>query len=169
MDALQRETNAAAVLLETLAVEIGDDDELAADMVEGSTNLMEAIDRALDRLSELNAHVDGLKSREAALATRRRRFEKQIAYIRDAIAEALDVIGKGKIERPAGTLYTSLPRPKLVITDETAISADYFVQPPMPPAVLDKKALLAALVQETPGILGARLSNQKPTLNIRTK
>ena len=159
------EINAARMLLTNMADILGEDSELRADMLEGSTNLNEVVDAAMRRLVELAAMRKGLGAAMEALKKRDFRFETQEDNLKTLLLEALSVAEKKRHECAYGTLSRAAVPPKVVITDESAIPGEYWKQPE---PVLDKRALLAAL-KDLPAegtIPGATLSNGSETIKI---
>lgn len=160
---LIREGEAAKALISALG-EIGKDDLLAADMIEGETGLFEAIDAALARLGELEAHDDGLEQYIKRLSARRERLGNQAASIRVSLLMAMDAAGLRKVERPAATLSITKQPPKSIVTNEADIPPDYWTRGE---PKLDRKRLLADL-KSGKDIPGATLSNQAETITIRS-
>lgn len=142
---------------------IGDDAELAADTVEGETNLQEVMRSALARVIALDAMTAGIKTTMDALADRKARLEKQREMIREGLSVAMEVASLKKLETPLATISLRAVPPKVEILDESAIPASYWK--PQDPK-LDRKAVLDALKarEEVPG---ATLSNGGSTISIR--
>jgi hypothetical protein len=160
---LQNEGEAARALLAKIRSVIGDDEEAAADAVEGETNLIEAVDTALDRLAEIEAHTEALSGLVKSYKERADRLEHQSEQIRAALGLAMTTAGLRKLERPAGTLSLRAVPPKAIITSEVDLPARFYVeQNPK----LDKKAVLDALkAGET--VPGAELSNGSEAIQVR--
>lgn len=163
MTDLYTQTEAARVLLSNMRDVIGDDEELALSTIEGETGLLEAIDEAVNRLSEIKSLVSGTQSRIDELKTRADRYEAQAERIRTAIMNAMQMAGVKKLERSEATLSIRSVPPKAIVKAEADIPADYWkAQAPK----LDLKALTAAL-KDGASIPGAELSNGGETLSIR--
>lgn len=160
---LRQETEAARTLLATLADVLADDAELAADTIEGETNLREVMRSALARIVELDTMTDGIKATQEALAGRKARLEKQRDMIRECLAVALEVSGLKKLETPLATVSLRAVAPKVEVIDESAIPATYWK--PQEPR-LDRKALLDAL-KDKQDVPSATLSNGGVALSIR--
>lgn len=195
---LTKETKAAALLIEQMKMITGgasdEDATLVNDMIEGETNLHDAIESALELIAMDAAHVAALAARKKALDERMERKKHRGVGIRQAILNALDTIGQKKIEFAGCTLTRKALPAKLMITDESKLPAKFFVTPPPPPPELDTKAVIvymkarAEALKEAmekpeserqaamkaaeaayPAIPGAELSNGGETLQIREK
>lgn len=163
---LATEGAAAQALFHNMRAIISDDDEdLIGDTVEGETNLMETIDRAIVRLQEIEAHGASIKSQMTDLKERSDRFKKQSELIRTALASALGMARLKKVERALATISLRAVAPSLVVVEEADIPSEYFE--PQPPR-LDKKAVLDAL-KSGEKVPGASLSSGGETISIRSK
>jgi hypothetical protein len=157
---LFRETRAAKTLLAQLADIIGDDQQAAADLVEGETSLNEAIDAAVQKLVEDTAAVRGLKSMIEDLTRRQVRLEERIKNFRTALSVALEQAGRKSVEHPAVTISLRAVAASVAITDEAAVPSRFWkAGEPR----LDKHALLEALKAKEL-IPGVSLSNGRTTL-----
>jgi len=182
-----KEAEAAKALREGVIALAGDDEDFLADMVEGETNLFEAIDGLLIGIANDTAMIMGLNSVMSNMDARKDRFEARIEQRRALIEQAMSIAEIPKVERAIATVSLGLRAPKVIITDEALIPADYW-KPADP--TLDKKALgdalkarakaIEALPQDRdardaaiaalpPEIPGATLSNAAPSLTIRSK
>ncbi len=159
-----KEAAAVQVLRSSMAAVDPDDEVLMMDMIEGETNLFEALDVILSRISVNNAMIFGIDEAEKQMSNRRDRFKKRIEADRALIEQAMMIAELDKIERPTATLSLSKRAPKAEITEEADIPAEFFK--PQPPK-LDRKAVLDAL-REGREVRGAYLSNAAPSLTIRS-
>ena len=98
---LHKEIEAARVLLADLGDILGDDLEARADAVEGQTELLEAIERSLMRVAEIEALETGLESMMSNLKARQTRLAKQKENLRTALAVALEVSERKRFDREA--------------------------------------------------------------------
>lgn len=162
---LTREAEAARTLLLNIRDVIGDDEQAAADAVEGETSFNEACAAAIARLAELDTHDAALSAHIETLRARGQRFKKQAEGIRAALAAALAQADIKKLELPAATLSRRPVAPSVIVTDEASIPADFWKRGE---PKLDRKALLAAL-KDKQDIPGATLSNGGETLAILEK
>lgn len=160
---LQLETEAAQRLKEKLIATYGEDEDLIRDMVEGETSLREAIGHAALELAAVEGEKEGIEIALAKLKARLTRYCERAQGIRDAIQVAMETAELTSLKTPAATLFMRASPPRLEVTEEAAIPAVFFKQPP---PVLDKKAVSDALKakQDVPG---AVLSNQPPALSVR--
>lgn len=160
---LHEQSLAANVLLANIRDVIGDDEEMALVVIEGETDLKEAIAAAVDRISDLNAHMEALSAQIKALGERKSRFEVQGERLRAAIHVAMGQAGLRKLELPQATLSVKAVPAKVEILDEALIPSKYWkAQDPK----LDKKAITDALKSKE-AIPGATLSNGGETISIR--
>lgn len=172
---LTAEAEAAAVLIDHYRAVIGEDDDARMDLVEGETDLVEAITAGLHRLQVLDALTDGIKEYERKLKARRDRLANQSEMIRAAIGVALERAEVKKVETSVGTVTLKKVPPKLIVdeTRESEIPAAFWAMKP----ILNKKMLLEELKKraaeaEESGKLpeeipGATLSNGAMTVQVR--
>ena len=142
-----------------------DDEQLLADAIEVETSLPEAIDAALARLAELEAHSEALKQQMTALAARSGRFSAQGDRIREALMLALLASGQKRVERAVATVSIASKPAAVVITDEAALPSDMLRHRPPEP---DKRAIKAA-IDRGEMVPGALLGSGGVTLKINRK
>lgn len=159
---LARETEAARVLRENLA-DIIQDDEDAADFVEGQTSLVEAIELAVKQTGEDESAIEAIDSYVAKLKSRKDRLKSRIETMRAAIGVAMDQASQKKIETPYGTVTRKKVTQSAIVTDEASIPSKYWVTPD---PKLDKAALAADL-RAGEKVEGATLSNGGETVAIK--
>jgi hypothetical protein len=161
---LTREAAAVAALREALGAATWNDEPLVADMIEGETSFMEALDALLLADLQDTAFANALADAKATLDGRRARIEARQSARRAAIERAMLIADVKKIERPGATLSLAQRKPAIEIEDEAAIPSGFFKTKP----VLDKTALAEAL-NEGRAVPGARLSNGTVSLTVRRK
>ena len=162
---LHLETEAAKRLKEKLTEAYGEDAELIRDMVEGETNLHEAIGKATLELAAVEGEKEGIEIALAKLKARLTRHCEKAQGIRDAIQAAMETAELTSLKTPAATLSMKASPPSVEITNQSELPVIFLKQPP---PVIDKKAISAALKSgET--IPGAVLSNQPPALAVMFK
>lgn len=160
---LKREAEAAAALLANIRDILGDDEADVLDAVEGQTDLLEAIGKAVERLGEIGAHVDGLNAHVASLRDRKDRLQKQAENLRTAIAVAMDAATLRRIELAVATVSLKATPPKAEVVSEADIPSKFWKQPP---PVLDRSTLLDALKAKE-AVPGATLSNGGMSIQVR--
>ena len=141
--------------------ELEEDDVLRLDMVEGETNAMELLDQLIQAERDARTLGEAIDLEIARLNKRFTRFENRRMAIRKLMMQLMEAANLKKAERPAATVSIAAGRPKVLITDESAI----------PPAFtrtkveIDKESIAKTLkaMGEVPG---ATLSNAEPTLRI---
>lgn len=167
---LHQELEAAKLLISQLKIIDEDGDpELLADMIEGSTNLTEAVDATLSTIGEDLAMAEALKAQEAQLKARRERFERRAQQKKFAIQNAMTLIGNPKMERPLCTIGKRKGGQSAEIVEEYEIPGCYW-EPSEP--TLNKKLLLADLKAAKEAgieIPGAKLVTGEDTFSFRWK
>lgn len=160
---LSNETVAAQTLLANIRDTLGEDDELCADMIEGETDFWEVMQRAVDRIGELDAFVKGLTDYQKSVGERKSRFEAQAENLRTAISVGMSTLGIKKREMSGATLTLRDKAREPVVVDESQIPSQYW-KPQAPK--LDRKALRdsAKSGEEIPGV---ELDNGGVSLTIR--
>lgn len=161
---LTREVRAAQDLLTIISDAVGDDDQAAADMIEGETSLFEALDRAISEIKNCEIMSVGCADAIDTLTARKRRADNRKGVIRAAIEQAMATVDLKTVQRPTATLTISHRAGKAIITEESEIPARFF-KPQAPK--LDLKALTDALKAES--VPGAHLGNGTISLTIREK
>ena len=161
--ALYDETKTAAMLLAQMADIIGDDEDAKRDLVEGETSLREVIAKAVQKIGEDGAAIDGIHAYITELKQRAERIEQRVENMRTAVAVALELAQEKKIETAFGTVTLRAAARHAIITEESEIPSHFWE--PRPPK-LDKSALTKAL-KEGQQIAGATLSNGGNAIQIR--
>lgn len=181
-----KEAQAVAALRASIAELDGEDDTLLIDVIEGQSNLFEILDALLLRRADSIGLAEGVGKAIERMEVRKRRFEARAEADKALVEQALVIAGVKTVERPIGTLTLARRAPKLHVTQESDIPAEYWkTGDPQ----LDKKALTAALTARSkaiaelpddpteraaalaslpPEIPGATLSNGAPGLTVRS-
>jgi hypothetical protein len=120
--------------------------EVIADTLEALTGDFDvkAIQVAKFILS-LEANADAVKEAAKATADRAARIQKRADSIRAYLQFHMEALQRPHIEDIEITLKLKKNPPAVVITDEHAIPAQFWVEPELPPKRLDKKAIKAAI------------------------
>lgn len=142
-----------------------DDPQLILDMIEGETELNEALAALVDLNIEDEILLEGLKAKIDDLGARKSRVEKTIETRRNVMLMALEKAGIPTVKLPTATLSVGKTAQQAVITDESQIPARFWKsQDPK----LDKADLASAL-RSGEIIPGAELSNGGIKLTVRVK
>lgn len=160
---LAMQTDAAKMLLAQCADILGDDAEAAQITIESETNLVEAIERAVKRIAEIDALRASIKDLVEKTKARDERFKNQRELLRTAVLMAMEGAGMARLEMAVATLSTKKVPAGLQVVDESQIPSKFFVRGD---PKLDKKAVLEALKakEEVPG---ATLDNGSTTIQIK--
>lgn len=164
---LDREIDAAKLLLTSLADILEGDEQFAADLIEGETSLNEAIQSAVELYCRDKTFCDAIDIQISLLETRKARLEKRMSMTRVLVGTALDVAGKKKVETPLGTATMKATQASLILDDEEEhlIPTEYWKRSD---PKLDRAAIKADL-KKGKAIPGARLSNGGSTVQFTFK
>jgi hypothetical protein len=162
---LIRQAQAVQQLLAAYRDIIGDDEDFAADVIEGETDFVEIVNAMIGHEGQDKAHTLAIETYIEALMAKRDRIEARIEKRRNALLIAFQTAGiKGSLRCPLGTVGLRATPPKVIPTNEALIPDEFWTKPE---PELDKKALGAALKAKRK-IPGAELSNGGVTISIRT-
>lgn len=157
---LGQESEAARDLLSALG---DDDDEINHDIIEGETNLLEAVEIALAEIDECELLIAGCKDRITTYQSRKGRLEARKDRVRALIEQAMLRVGLPSLKLAGATLSVKRTSPKIIITDESAIPAEFWKSEPK----LDRSALAEAAKDRA--IPGVEMSNGGAALQVRRK
>lgn len=163
---LMLEARAAASLLDDLRRQMELDEEDAATVVEGETNLIEAITEALNISDDAAGMCQAIDARIQALKARRERYAHKVERIRGLIADAMLMAGQKTLPLPGATLTVSDAPPSVVIINEDEVPDGYWTTKTT--RSLNKKAIGDA-IKAGSDVPGATLENMKPRLTVRVK
>lgn len=142
--------------------ELAEDEQLRADMVDGSTDAHELLQKLTNYLFDATTMSSALKERAQALASRRARYEKQQSFFRDAIFKVLKAANLRRVVLPEATLSIS-KKPAPVEIDDEATLPDEYVKIERSP----RKSEIAAALKAGVDVPGARLGEPDEGLTVR--
>lgn len=105
----------------------GDDEQLFADMIEGTTDAKEFLQSIDDRTAEDEELIAAIKSRESALKLRRERIEARIEARRKLMLDVVKATGRSKFELPTSTLSIRKGGMRAIVTDPDAVPDEFLV------------------------------------------
>ena len=140
------------------------DEDVFLDTLDGITEAADFIAHWARQAREDEAMAKALRAMQADMTERYNRLEARADKRRSVALALMNAIGKKKIIRPDLTITVQAGRPAVRITDDAALP-DEFCRTVRSP---NKTAIRDALELGEP-VPGAVLSNQEPTLTIRTK
>lgn len=155
----------AATVIKASIAKLTDDTDALIDTLEGETDLDVIVRSLLLSLEEDQLMIDGLGARIADLAERKQRFELRIGTKRTLVHQALELLGRAKMEFDIATVSLGKAAPALQVVQEAEIPSRFWKAGD---PKLDKPALLDAL-KAGEAIPGAALKNGAPRLTIRRK
>lgn len=106
--------------------EMADDIDLLADMIEGETDLLRILEKAVSARQEAVSMAEAIKSREGDLSERRKRFERQADSIKRTIQALMEVAGQDKITLPEATISITSARTIVNVMDLEALPQGFF-------------------------------------------
>ena len=156
-------------LLRVTHPEVWDGDEqLLADMLEGSTDLHGFVSATVRLMRKAEANAKGARADAdeyaAPLMLRAARFEQRSEALRGLMFKLLMHAGLKKLELAAATLSIRAGQPRVIITDEARLP-ESFVRIKREP----DKHLIASHLKAGEPVPGASLSNSEPVLSVRVK
>ena len=141
--------------------ELAEDEDLRADMLEGSTDLHEIMERLLSEEREADGLVESTKSRIDKLATRRASFRNRQQSLRDIMMSIMQQADLRKLKFPEATIAISKTGRAVQVLDE-ALVPDEFCRFKRE---ISKTAIKEALVNGI-DVPGAVLDNGSETIRI---
>lgn len=144
--------------------EMAEDVELLSDMIEGETDLLRILEKAVAARQEAVCMAEAIKLRENELNERRKRMERQADAIKRTIQTLMEVAGAEKITLPEATLSITAARTSVNVTDIEALPQGFFKT--------ERKALskeIKTALEAGERIPGAELMMGDCGLMIRTK
>lgn len=101
--------------------ELAEDEELRADMIEGSTAAYDVLDRILTRFREAEADGSAIASRIDNLAARQAGAEKRARAMRRLALRLMTAGDLRSVKLPEGTLTRTKGRESIEVTDEASL------------------------------------------------
>ena len=152
----------AAEILDVL--EDDPDEQAFLDTLDGATDALDIADMLISRAMSAGAMADAIKSQEADLAARRKRYEARESACRGLMLQLVDAMGVKKLERPAATISRRAGGVSCVITDEASVPSQLCKTTTTP----DKAAIKAQLLAGK-AVPGAALVTGEDGVTVRTK
>jgi Siphovirus Gp157 len=144
--------------------EMASDEKLFSDMLDGeSGDAMEVLDAVIRASIIATSMAAEAASRAKSISDRATRYKARAEALRGAAFGALSALDIRRHERPDFTASIRMGQPAVVITDESALPAA-FVRTKTEP----EKTLIAAALKAGQDVPGAALTNQTPSIQVRT-
>ena len=141
--------------------ELKEDEELKANMLEGSTDFRETMEKLLRRTQDNIYLSKACQEAERDINDRRKRFDKRVEFGRELMKRLLEAANVRKMELPTATISLMNTAPQVVILNEYEIPDDFMRIKKEPNKVLLKEML------EKMDVPGVTLSNGGTSLVIR--
>jgi len=141
--------------------ELKEDEDLKNDMLEGTTDFHETMERLLRKTQDSIYLAKACQEAERDIYSRRERFEKRVAFGRELMKRLMEAADTRKLEFPTATLSLMINPPQVLITNEDELPDEFFRIKKEPNKTLIKQAL------EKTDVRGATLSNGGTSIVIR--
>jgi hypothetical protein len=120
------------------------DDQLIADMLEGSTDLHEFLAAVVRRMVEATAFAAGIEAMIDQMKARRDRFNQRTEAMRGLALSIITAAQIKRLELPEATLSVVKPRERVVVANDADVPATYCHPPVVKPDLKKIKAALDA-------------------------
>jgi hypothetical protein len=144
--------------------EIGDDEQLLLDMLEGETDYIRVVDHLINYRQEAVERIAGINARKDELAIRKGRFEGRIERVDGMLMEIMQAANLRKLPTDEVTIAVVKKPDRVEVVNLDAIPQGYFRLE----KTADKRAILNAL-KEGEMIPGTELVQGSDGLRIQTK
>ena len=141
--------------------ELAEDEDLRADMLEGSTDLHAIMERLLQEEREADGLVESTKSRMDKIAARRASFRNRQQSLRDMMMSIMQLADLRKLKFPEATISITRRGPAVQIIDESLIPNTLCKIKREPSKTAIKEALTSGFK-----VPGAVLDNGSETIRI---
>lgn len=108
--------------------ELQEDDQALADTMEGETDYVELVARAIEREAEAKSMTEAIAARIAELNERKQRLARKAKMEREFAQRVMHAAGVKKVVLPEATVGIKVTPPGLIITDEKAAEKAGFVR-----------------------------------------
>ena len=162
MPAIEAEITSFLASMTNENTDVKTDEDFRLDLLEGSTDYIDIIERLIVNLHITNSYILGLKDARARLDTREERLQMKSDMIRRLLKRMLDMAEIRKVTTPSGTVSIGAKPQGVEIVDEGLLPEKYMRITKTPSKTLIGNALKAG--EDVPG---AQLTNGGETLIVR--
>lgn len=159
---IEKEITDLLAALYTSNPELKLDDSFKSDVLEGSTDLLDIVDKLMFDLSLTEGYIEGIKITRARIDAREARHKGRREVIRRIISRLMAAAEMQTISVPNGTASLSATPRSVQIVDE-GLLPDNFMRIKKEP----NKTLIGQTLKAGEDVPGAQLSNGGQTLTIR--
>jgi hypothetical protein len=164
---LERETQAAILLRENIIAELGPDEQLIADSIEGETRFNEIVALCAREAIRRKQMAEAMKAIIQDNQKRKSDHDTACEVLRRAIAKAMPSLDISKIQLPDMTLSARISAPKPECRSVEMLPKEFQRVKIEVSADMDKISDHLADTGELPA--GVVMSNGSPVLTLRTK
>lgn len=143
---VERQIDAVLTLKEHLEKIGVDDEDLLQLAIESETQFQELVESILKLEGETAALRKGNDEYVKDLQARSKRFKQREEWCRTIILVAMRQAMQAKLETSFGTVSLKSLPDDVIVLDEAEVPLKYWIEPPRPAPILDKKTLLDDLL-----------------------
>ena len=162
MPAIEAEITSFLASMTAENPDVKTDDDFRTDLLEGSTDYLDIIDKLIVNLHITNSYILGIKDARTRLDTREDRLKAKSEMIRRLLKRMLDMADLPSVSTPSGTVSVGKKPQGVEILDESLIPEKFMRITKAPSKTLIGNALRAG--EDVPG---ATLDNGGETLIVR--
>ena len=162
MPAIEAEITSFLASMTVENPDVKTDEEFKQDLLEGSTDYLDIVDKLIVNLHITNSYILGLKDARARLDTREERLKTKSELIRKLLKRMLDMAELRKVTAPSGTVSIGAKAQGVEI-----INPDLLPDSVMRIKKEPNKTLIGEKLKAGEDVPGATLSNGGETLIVR--
>jgi hypothetical protein len=142
--------------------ELKEDDDFKLDILEGSTDYLDIVNKCLLELSITTGYIEGIKLSRTRIEDKIHRYEKREQTIRSILRRLLEMANMRTIRAPNGTVSLALKSPTVQIINEDLLPEEFMRIKREP-----NRTLIGQKLKAGEDVPGATLSNGGETLIVR--
>lgn len=162
MPAIEAEITSFLASMTAENPDVKTDDEFKQDLLEGSTDYLDIVDKLIINLHITNSYILGLKDARARLDERGERLQRKSETIRRLLKRMLDMAELQKVTAPSGTVSIGAKAQGVEIVNPDLLPDEVMRIKKEP-----NKTLIGEKLKAGEDVPGARLTNGGETLIVR--
>jgi hypothetical protein len=142
--------------------ELKEDDDFKSDILEGSTDYLDIVNKCLLELSITTGYIEGIKITRTRIEDKIQRYEKREQAIRSILRRLLEIADMKTVRAPNGTISLAIKTPVVQIINEDLLPEEFMRIKKEP-----NRTLIGQKLKAGEDVPGATLSNGGETLIVR--